>query len=359
MDTAREHIVPCDMERPYAFISYSSLDAAVVMEDVQILQHRGYNIWVDVHLDKSKPSWREDVYSAIENLNCEVVVYYVSRNSLASAYCLEELQRTRSETAKARRLGKEIGLLAVEVETIGNMVAFSEQLQNELWQDPRVSSGEKGTRLETIFKIRTAFLNNNDRVRIHAKADHPSPESYYGEMERDLGKSQRSIRFSDQRVYRNAVEFILKQENRYGEMLLQKAAEQYVPAALMLAYLYGNKQSPLYRPGPEAKKLRDHANALEPAHLWRERAVENRNARFYTEALAYYLGYGETYNDGESLFRASQMWIGKGSRRYALACLGAARELGEQKAARFYGDIQRASDEAIKSQAFRDEACVN
>ena len=40
-EKTRNSIFPCDMESPYAFISYNTNDKALVYEDVQKLQKRG------------------------------------------------------------------------------------------------------------------------------------------------------------------------------------------------------------------------------------------------------------------------------------------------------------------------------
>lgn len=40
-------IAPCDIERPYIFISYSSADSDLVWRDVLEFQKRGFNIWLD------------------------------------------------------------------------------------------------------------------------------------------------------------------------------------------------------------------------------------------------------------------------------------------------------------------------
>ena len=56
-----DQIRPCDMDRPYVFISYSSPDKELVWQDVLTFQNMGYNVWLDErNLDKTKASWKDD-----------------------------------------------------------------------------------------------------------------------------------------------------------------------------------------------------------------------------------------------------------------------------------------------------------
>ena len=75
-------IQPCDMDQPYIFISYSAKDQERVWQDVLRFQQMGYNVWLDEkNLDKTQASWRSDALSAIRDMNCSLLVFYVSRNS--------------------------------------------------------------------------------------------------------------------------------------------------------------------------------------------------------------------------------------------------------------------------------------
>ena len=81
-------IHPCDTSRRYVFISYSSEDADLVWRDVLEFQRQGYNVWLDEkNLDKTKSSWKADALNAIEDMECELVVFYVSSSSLRSTAC--------------------------------------------------------------------------------------------------------------------------------------------------------------------------------------------------------------------------------------------------------------------------------
>ena len=355
MDTVdiRNGIIPCDTESPYVFISYSSCDQELVYSDVRTLQQRGYNIWIDVHLDKSKPNWRDDAFRAIENGTCELLVYYVSSNSLVSSPCYDELCTTFSDTAKTRRLGNPVKILVIEVEEIGNAVTFTEQLQERIVTNYRDSQDEKDSKCETLHRIRSQFLNDNNRVRIRAKSTFRNDTYYYEEIERDLTKCQHSIRFTSEKAYRNAVKWISKGYSNYATVLLKTAAEHYVPAMLMLAHLYRDQDLAL------ANQWYRKADNILHSGRWMERAWEYRDSRFFSEALAYFLGYGERFQDGEALFRASQIWLGKGSRQQSIHALRTARDLGHENARRFINKVMSASDDEILKQAYPNESHIS
>lgn len=97
---------PCDVTRPYIFVSYSSADEETVCRDVLTLQRHGYNLWIDIkNLDKRQPSWHDSALDAATAYNSSLVLFYVSRHSLTSMPCFEELdapgaRRPSSTTAR-------------------------------------------------------------------------------------------------------------------------------------------------------------------------------------------------------------------------------------------------------------------
>ncbi len=96
-----QKIRPCITKSPYIFISYSSADRERVWTDVLEFQNRGYNVWLDEkNVDKSKPSWKDDAINAVVGLNCRLVVFYVSKKSLSSVPCYNEMCATSSEEAR-------------------------------------------------------------------------------------------------------------------------------------------------------------------------------------------------------------------------------------------------------------------
>ena len=355
MDTVdiRNGIIPCDTESPYVFISYSSCDQMLVYNDIRTLQQRGYNIWVDVHLDKSKPNWRDDAFKAIENGTCELLIYYVSSSSLVSSPCYDELCTTFSDTAKARRLGNPVKILVIEAEEIGNAVAFTEQLHERVVTNYHDSQGEKDSKCEMLHRIRTQFLNDNNRVRIRAKSTFCNEAAYYEEIERDLVRCQHSVRFTSEKAYRNAIKLIGQGYTDYAVSLLKTAADQYVPAMLMLAHLYRHQDLSI------ANQWYRKAENFQHSGRWLDCANEYRETKYYSEALAYFLGWGERYSDSEALFRASQVWLGKGCHQQSIQALRAARDLGNKKAQLFYKNVMSASDDDIHKMAYKDESHIH
>lgn len=170
MSDILKKIKPCDENQPYIFISYSSADAETVYDDVFHFQQKGYNIWLDEkNLDKTKSSWKDDAINAISDLNCELVVFYVSRNSLKSIPCYNEMISTKSEEAKALHEFKPVKFIAIELEDIGDIRKFSERLHKEV----RYSDDEKKVK-EAQLKVLAGFLkdffnSNNEKVRLESK----------------------------------------------------------------------------------------------------------------------------------------------------------------------------------------------
>lgn len=357
-EKTRRSIFPCDMESPYAFISYNTNDKALVYEDVRILQQRGYNIWIDdVNLDKTNPSWTEDAYKAIENCNCEILLFYVSRDSLVSESCYKELCRMDSEQAKETHF-RSVDFVAIETENIEHMVYYSETLRNEIVQR-NVSSDQKSKQLKILYRITRDFLNDNDRIRIHARNMRGRTEEYYEEIERYLNGCRRSVRFSIEKAYRYALKCIVEDKYQYAETLLELGSGRYVPAILMLAHLYHENNTALMQHSSNATELWRDADQLVPAERWMDRAWEYNTSKLYSEALAFFLAYGECFGHGECLFRASQIWIRKGCRSQALAVLRTAMELGDSNAKKFLPVVYGASDEEIRSQIYKDEVGSN
>lgn len=72
----------CNMNKPYLFISYSSKDKDIVLKDVEQLRELGVNIWVDTQM-RTGTNWQKEAFSAINEVDCKVIVLYVSEYSLA------------------------------------------------------------------------------------------------------------------------------------------------------------------------------------------------------------------------------------------------------------------------------------
>ena len=170
-------ITPCDIERPYIFISYSSADSDLVWRDVLEFQKRGFNIWLDEkNLDKTKSSWKNDALEAVQDIDCRMVVFYVSASSLRSENCYQEMSRTMQPTAVALHRGP-VKFIAVEVEQIGDIRKFSERVFEDIQKSTRQAQAMALDGFMTQF-----FNSNNEKVRIHPKNELDRKLDYYEEI---------------------------------------------------------------------------------------------------------------------------------------------------------------------------------
>src|SRR3712207_78845 len=93
----------------WLFASYSRKDEAAVGELISDLQRAHLSVWHDQELRGGDPWW-QDILSRIRQ--CDVFLFLLSRNSLASKPCLAEL-------SYARALG--LPILPVQVGHVGNL----------------------------------------------------------------------------------------------------------------------------------------------------------------------------------------------------------------------------------------------
>lgn len=166
MNEVLKAIRPCDMEQPYIFISYSAKDHERVWQDVLRFQQMGYNVWLDEkNLDKKQDSWRTEALDAIRDLNCSLLVFYVSRHSLVSQHCFSELSCTVESYTKAVHFGP-VKFVAVDVEPIADIVEFSGEIYAEI-RSKNISKMEKTTQAVTLNNCIEQFFNsNNEKVRV-------------------------------------------------------------------------------------------------------------------------------------------------------------------------------------------------
>lgn len=179
-------IKKCDMSKPYVFISYSSKDKELVYEDVKKLQQMGYNVWIDdANLDKTNPSWKLDALEAIKHMYCRLVAFYVSRSSLTSEACLNELRTTTHKDTMKYHKNKPVKFIAVEVARIEDITEFQGEIYDEIDQtdekEMKTEAKMKNIKILSEF-IEEFFDNNNERVRIHAKTSQKSEQEYFNEI---------------------------------------------------------------------------------------------------------------------------------------------------------------------------------
>lgn len=176
-------IKPCDMDNPYIFVSYSALDHQRVWEDVLAFQQLGYNIWLDErNLDKTKDSWTEDALSAISDLDCLLVLFYVSSSSLTSEACYRELSQTTETMTMYIHFGP-VRFIAVDVENVGDIGAFTQKVHANLLRRKDISKKEKTSKAIVLSQFCDNFFgSNNERVRVHPKDEPNRKIDYYEEI---------------------------------------------------------------------------------------------------------------------------------------------------------------------------------
>ncbi len=332
--TLHNRLLPCDMENPFVFVSYCSKDKELVWRDVIELQYRGYNIWIDeANLDKRKSSWKDDALEAISNFNCEFLLFYVSKDSLTSEPCYNELEQTKSEATLVTHNLRPVSVVAIEVESIGDIARFMDDIYNDI-RRKNLSGEEKGSYTRTLSGFRQKwFLPNNEKVRIHAKKETGRHSDYYSDIESELTRNNNQVLFSQEKLYRFAVDCLIKRNIEVAIRILRIGERnQYFPATLLLAHvLYSNKNmtdadefSPI--------SLWDEVDKSFSHKGWKTRGVQYLKAKYYSEALAYLLGYGEKNSDPEALFYACQIWIFKGCYDESLAALKLSATFGSDTA---------------------------
>lgn len=183
MQEVLRQILPCDTQKPYIFISYSNQDKQLVWQDVLEFQRMGYNVWLDEkNLDKTKASWKDDALTAIEDMYCMLVVFYVSKSSLLSDACYRELSKTTDELTAALHYGP-VKFIAIDVNEIGDIMAFTRELHQSVFQDATLSKEQKSKMLITLHQFMKDFFgSNNEKVRVHPKNEINRKMNYYEEI---------------------------------------------------------------------------------------------------------------------------------------------------------------------------------
>lgn len=176
-------IKKCDRDKPYIFISHCKRDSDIVNRDVIEFQRRGYNVWFDdVNLDKTKKSWKQDAIDAIIDYDCNLLVFYLSKDSIISNPCYDELLATVSHDAKIEHNGHPVKIIIIETQYIDDITEFSLLVQEEL----KSTNVEKNVKREKIRVtqgiIREFFDSNNERVRIRPKDFSGRKVNYYDEI---------------------------------------------------------------------------------------------------------------------------------------------------------------------------------
>ena len=85
---------PDSHNEQYLFISYSHIDYKEVFKDLIYLNKAGINVWYDRSLTPSK-NWELDAEQFMVNYHCIGVLFYISKNSLASSSVYKEIKKVR------------------------------------------------------------------------------------------------------------------------------------------------------------------------------------------------------------------------------------------------------------------------
>ena len=184
----KDQLLECNMEKNFAFISYSSADRETVWSDVIELQRRGFNLWIDeANLDKSKASWKDDALKAIEDYECVLLIFFVSKHSLTSVSCLNELNKTLEDVTIESHFPDKIGFVAVEIEPIGDIGQYMEKISRKI-RSSNLTKNEKSQKTSTLFQFKSKWFQDNEKVRIHSRIEPDRIGNYYSDLENELVK---------------------------------------------------------------------------------------------------------------------------------------------------------------------------
>lgn len=82
---------------PYIFVCHSHADAHAVYPELTRLKNEGFNIWYDEGIEPGL-SWREEIAVAVSE--CSLFLIFISPKSVASTFCIQELNHALSYERK-------------------------------------------------------------------------------------------------------------------------------------------------------------------------------------------------------------------------------------------------------------------
>lgn len=85
----------CNMEKPFAFISYShdDYDSQIVMNVFKQLMGRGHNLWIDTaNMPADEHTWKKSARDALRNRNCKLAFFFRSESSMVKETIAKELK---------------------------------------------------------------------------------------------------------------------------------------------------------------------------------------------------------------------------------------------------------------------------
>ena len=199
----------CDESRPFCFVSYSSEDREYVFSVVDALIEDGFNIWIDRELiNHIGTEWYTIAHGALLNKNCKCILWFVSRNSIASGNVADELLFARAETTTIAHEGQSIKIYPVEIEKIkpasdlvgfcNNVIKFNRESGNAQKAESAqkivgliVNNSIKRLSVEQIFtdqgrKALAQSMRNDGYTDI---VEHPFLKTYKKYYEKIIGQS--------------------------------------------------------------------------------------------------------------------------------------------------------------------------
>ena len=81
-------------DEPYVFVCYSHDDREQVYRELNRLRSAGINVWYDEGISIGS-EWTDEIATAVAN--CSHFLYFVSRKSVDSGYCLDEVNLARND----------------------------------------------------------------------------------------------------------------------------------------------------------------------------------------------------------------------------------------------------------------------
>ena len=351
LSSLHKRMLPCDVDSPYVFISYSSNDKEIVWKDVIELQNRGYNIWIDeANIDRTKSSWEEDALKAIECSNCVLLAFYVSRSSLVSKACLNEIAMTCAESTIETHDGN-VNFFVIECEYINDIGDYYKRLLQEV-RSSDLDHDKKDDTLRIISRFKNKWIPaDNKKIRIHPQKLENGRLVYYEEIEKELCHPQTNVKFSPQRLYRFAINCIIKNKKYDIVARLLSLGVKYkdLPSALMLAHYerVNNSNEEL------SVQLWSDVDKEVPFDMWMEQGENEKENKCFFEAVAWQMAYGEKNNDPDALLEASKTWTLLGSKEQTINTLRLAASMGSYKAKMALPQIKRFSEEQFRHFAER------
>ena len=225
----------CDEHKPYIFISYSSKDATIVMQDAKELSRRGVNLWIDEELNKSiGEKWNDSVLLAMKNPRCKACFLYVSEHSLISNAVRRELFYTKSDAVRRTHAKKVIPIYPIELQTINDI---SEWIQVDLVE--KYYSHEEFDEENDIFsphenaiRIGNEFFPDNSVKRFRFYNNHDT--AFYDQLCLSISEQIPEVinrtpipaPAPDYSEERKAAEEILQAARAEAEALLRRAREE-------------------------------------------------------------------------------------------------------------------------------------